>query len=101
MIHYTCDMCGKDITSRHDRFLVCMDVRPADASCSLTEEDVDEDNLHELSEQLKELEASGDECLETDRPVKFHFDLCGRCRELFVKNPLARPVATKLNFSEN
>ena len=101
MIHYTCDMCSKDITVGEGRHVLYIDLRPADTALELTEEDIDEDNLHQISETLKELEASGEEYLETTTPKKFRFDLCDDCREQFAKNPLAHAVMPKLNFSEN
>lgn len=101
MIRYNCDLCGKEITCRDDHFLVVMDIRPADDSMALTEEDIDEDHLHQISETLKQLEAQGEEYLDVSRPAKMQFDLCASCRDQFVKSPLAPAVVPKLNFSEN
>ena len=101
MIHYTCDMCNKDISVNEGRHVLFIDLRPAESSLNLTDEDVDEDSLHQISETLKELEAQGEEALAATIPKKFRFDLCDDCRDRFAKNPLAHAVMPKLNFSEN
>lgn len=101
MIHYSCDICRKEILACDVRFVVHIDLRPAESSFELTEEDIDEDNLHQISEALKELEASGEDCFEATPPAHFRFDLCSSCREIFATNPLAAAAMPKLNFSEN
>ncbi|MBX9656609.1 hypothetical protein K2Y11_23575 [bacterium] len=101
MIHYTCDMCCRDITDNESRHVVFIELRPAESALEITEEDIEEDNLHQISEALKEMEARGEEYLDAAAPKKFRFDLCDECRDQFAKNPLAHAVMPKLNFSEN
>ena len=101
MIHYSCDRCGKEIDSADDHFLLALDLRPADGAMTLTEEDIDADHLHQLSETLKQIEEKGEGAQETFRPRKLSFDLCGCCREAFMSDPLGVATTPKLNFSEN
>lgn len=101
MTHYTCDLCGKDIVVRDERFVVSIEMRPAHPALVLTEEDMNEDNLAQISEALKEKEDCGDEYLEADRVVKWRFDLCRRCRADFSKNPIRESIGAKLKFSPN
>jgi hypothetical protein len=101
MIHYTCDLCGKDVLPRDERFLVSIEVRPAHPTLTLTEEDVDADNLAQISEAIKEREDCGDRYLEADRIVKWRFDLCLECRIEFAKDPMRESAGLKLKFSQN
>lgn len=101
MVHYTCDMCGKDIVSRDDHFLVQIDIRPANPALQLTKEDMEDDHLSQISESIKDLEACGEECLQAHRTVRIRLDLCVRCREDFAKNPMRESLTPKLKFSEN
>lgn len=101
MTHYTCDLCGKDILSRDDRFVALVEVRPANPALTLTEEDMEEDNLAQISEAIKERECCGEEYIEADRIVKWRIDLCRPCREDFAKNPIRESIGAKLKFSKN
>lgn len=101
MVHYTCDMCGKDIVSRDDHFLVHIEIRPANPALQLTKEDMEEDHLQQIDESITDLEACGEECLQAHRTLRVQRDLCLRCREDFAKNPMRESIATKLKFSEN
>lgn len=101
MTHYTCDLCGKDIVPRDERFIVAIELRPAHPALTLTEADLQEDNLAKISEAIRERENCGDEYLEADRIVQWHYDLCRDCRAEFAKNPIRESVGAKLKFSAN
>lgn len=101
MTHYSCDMCGKDVTNADDHFILVAHISPAEDYSALTEEDLDEDHLAQLGEALKQLEAQGKECLDQTRPVHVRLDLCGLCRHELLTNPIGRSSLLKLNFSEN
>lgn len=103
MMHISCDICGKEISSREDaRYVVKIEVFAAHDPAELTEADLDEDQLEILSEVLQEME---DELPDPDEvaPVKknFRYDLCPACQKKFVRDPLSRDTSQKFDFSEN
>jgi hypothetical protein len=101
MIRYVCDRCQREIADRESRFVVKITIEAGDELQPLTEEDIDEDNLHTISETLKDLESQGVESLELSRPVQRRFDLCEECRAHFLQDPLGSTSEQQLDFSEN
>ena len=104
MRHFSCDLCGKDMTSGSDaRFVVRMESFPASCPGELTEADLDQDHIDTMAEMLAELEESGVE-LPTesvaDRQAK-EYDLCPACYEKFLADPLGRDRSRKPHFSKN
>ncbi|MBX7105154.1 MAG: hypothetical protein K1X57_13820 [Gemmataceae bacterium] len=101
MIHYSCDMCGKDLASEGDaRFVVRVEVYAAHDPAELTTEDLDADAVQSLSELLADAPEGAD--LSAHLPPtrnEFRYDLCPSCHRRYVRNPLARE--TSLQFSEN
>src|SRR5688572_24975102 len=58
MRHFSCDLCGKDLTPGEEtRYVVRMESYPAGVPGELTEADLDEDHLETMAEMLAELEA--------------------------------------------
>ena len=102
MVHFTCDLCGKEMSTRdRDRYVALVEIRPTNPGDELTEEDLEEDNLAEVSKLLKHCEATGQDPFEDAAPVRNRYDLCGACRDKVLKSPFnCQPVA-KLNFSDN
>ena len=105
MIHFTCDCCKRPIDSQHDlRYVVRLEVY---ASLDMAEEDLDDEceHLEEIQDILDRLEDPAD--LTSDEKLgdaiyqQKRFDLCGTCREQFMRNPLGRTHATLLGFSQN
>jgi len=99
MLHYSCDLCGCRIDDR--RFTARVEAYPSFDADGLTEEDLDRDNLSEVSELLAELELSGDLPLDNCEPQTFRFDFCPDCYREFLKDPLARHRHRQPRFSEN
>jgi hypothetical protein len=102
MLHITCDLCGKEVESNEDHYIVKIEVFAAHDPAGLTEADLDEDHMEALSEQLREVEAVNDPD-EMDPPSRqFRYDLCPHCRKKYLQAPLAKEAAaSKLHFSEN
>ncbi|WP_337173762.1 hypothetical protein [Paludisphaera sp.] len=103
MVHFTCDLCGKDITSSgEDRFVVKMEAYPGFDPNEIKEEDLDDpmeavaDLVHRADEFAGEA-ADDDAC----RRKSFRFDLCPSCHRRFVRNPLGKTGASVLKFSKN
>lgn len=99
MIHYTCDMCGKPVNSETDeRFRVLIDIeemRPG-------EDDSDLD--YEFSDEFNEMEfelAGSKEKNEEALFQSYKFDLCRKCAEIYMNDPLARKKFRNVRFMDN
>ena len=102
MIHYSCDVCKRDIDPQHDlRYVVKMEVFAAmdDSGCG----DDDSDHLQEIQDIIERMDDA--DCDEIGEEVcqMLRFDLCPECRRKFVKNPLGREsfLAKAVGFSKN
>ena len=100
MIHYTCDLCARDLQC-DPRFVVNMEVYAAHDPAELTEDDLDENHLEAVSQQIQEMEENDEEAELTPTTKKFRFDLCGDCHHRFLSDPLGRELSQKVSFSKN
>lgn len=102
MLHFSCDICGKDLPDGAARYVVKMEAFAATDPARLTDEDLDADHVEEMAQLLSEIE-------DGDRPApellptcqKMRFDLCPGCVRKFVKDPLGRDAGSRLDFSQN
>ena len=112
MRHFSCDLCGKDLTaSPHGgadgaatgRYVLRMEVAPAAAGVlnCVGEADLDRDQLDAMAELLDDLEADPDSAPEVPATQRLEFDLCPGCRLRFVADPLGRERVPKPRFSKN
>ncbi|WP_165249781.1 hypothetical protein [Paludisphaera soli] len=104
MVHFTCDLCGKDMTSSgEDRFVVKMEAFPGFDPNEIKEEDLDDDPMEAVSELLERDEdfAHREQADDACRRQGFRFDLCPSCHRKFLRNPLGKSNASVLNFSKN
>jgi hypothetical protein len=104
MLHFTCDLCGKDIDASADpRYVLKMEVFAATDPVELTEADLEQDPIESLSEALRQAEEDGGNPAEDLPPVRksFRYDLCSECHRKFLQDPLAREAEKKFHFSEN
>lgn len=99
MLHFTCDLCGRELGD--ERFVVKVEVFPAWDLDQVQEEDLDADNLDQVSQLVHELEASGAVQGDDHGTKEFRFDLCPRCRRKYAKDPLCREALRRLDFSKN
>ena len=102
MLHFSCDVCGKDLLSGElNRYVVKMEAFAAGDPAELTEENTEPDHVEEMARLLHEQEEAGE-----DGPSllplskKMRFDLCRSCYRRFLDDPLGRETG-KLHFSEN
>jgi hypothetical protein len=103
MVHFTCDLCGKELFPEDGRrYVVKMEIYAAHDPAELTEADLDQDHMDEVSQMLMEQE--------TDEPdpdeiapayKKLRYDLCAECHKKFLRDPLNKESAQKFHFSEN
>jgi hypothetical protein len=101
MLHVTCDCCGKELRNGEEHHVVKIEVFATRDPSELTEDDLDEDHMEAVAELLCQLEQA-DDSMEPE-PVKrqLRFDLCGSCRQRYLRDPLGRESAQKLHFSPN
>jgi hypothetical protein len=99
MLHFSCDLCGKDLTDGTDaRYVVRMEVFPATDPGQLVEGDLSDDNLEAVGELLRDGDETDIEPAPTYRKIRY--DLCMGCHQKFLADPLGRE-AQKFDFSEN
>ena len=106
MVHFTCDLCGKDITSSgEDRFVVKMEAFPGFDPNEIREEDLDDDPMEAVSDLLQRDEDFGAHgCGQADDPCRrkgFRFDLCPSCHRKFLSDPLGKSNVNVFDFSKN
>ncbi|MHC5540475.1 hypothetical protein ACYOEI_19815 [Singulisphaera rosea] len=102
MVHFTCDLCGKDLTACGDpRFVVKIEAFPGFDPTEITEDDLDEDPMEAVSQILQRDEGLGSEELATPLRKGFRFDLCPACHEKFLKDPLGKEFLRSFDFSKN
>ena len=99
MLHFSCDLCGKDLTDGRDsRYVVRMEVYAAADPAQLTDADLSDDQLEAVGQLLRD----GDDADAEPAPAykKLQYDLCPPCHKKFLADPLNRE-AQKFDFSEN
>ena len=103
MLHFSCDICGKDLTSDDiPRYVVKMEAFAATDPAQLTDEDMDADHVEEMAQLLSDIEDGIEDAPEIlPACQKLRFDMCAICYRKFVKDPLGRDSASRFNFSEN
>ena len=103
MLHFTCDLCGKEMLNQEDsRYVVKIEVFAAHDPREITEADLDEDHMEAVSQLLHEMENNvADPDLEAPSYKKFRYDLCPECQKKFLRDPLNKEQEQKFDFSEN
>jgi hypothetical protein len=100
MIHYTCDLCKRELDPEDLRYVVKVEVSAAFDPIVNDDED-DRDHLEEIQDLLEQMEDCDNDRIGEDVYQQLRFDLCPECRKKFAKNPLGRETAKVLDFSEN
>jgi hypothetical protein len=101
MVHFTCDLCGKDLTASGDpRYVVKIAAYAGFDPTQISEEDLDEDHMEAISEILQREDVQIDD-VDGQLYKGFRYDLCPACHGRFIKDPLNRDLLRSLNFSEN
>jgi hypothetical protein len=101
MIHYTCDMCKRELDPNEDlRYVVKMEVYAAMDPLA-DEADDDRDHMEEIQEIIARIEDDNDPNIGDDVYQQVRFDLCPECRRKFLKDPLGLEPAKAFQFSTN
>lgn len=100
MIHYSCDLCKRELKPSDDaRYVVRIEMIQEIDSSSDAEPVDDRDYLDEMQDILEQMSDSYEEL--SDALGKTHrFDLCPECARKFAKNPLGRELK-QFDFSKN
>jgi len=102
MLHYSCDMCGKQLLVEEDvRYVVKIEAFAAADPLEITEEDLEKDHLIEISKLIKQLEQMDPQELEDQVYKSFRFDLCPECHRRYLRDPLGKESARSVSFSKN
>jgi DNA polymerase III epsilon subunit-like protein len=102
MVHFTCDLCGKDLSNPGDgRYVVRIEAFPGFDPTEIREDDLDDDPMEAVAQILQRDEALLSEDLAAPLNKGFRFDLCPSCHRKFVKDPLGKDVIRSFNFSKN
>lgn len=102
MVHFTCDLCGTDLsTTGAPRYEVRIVAYPVHSSDRIRDEDLAEDNLEAVSQLLQRIEEQGGDHEDLAAAKGFRYDLCPECFKRYRKNPLNREKKLVLEFSEN
>jgi hypothetical protein len=102
MVHFTCDLCGKDLTASGDpRYVVKIEAYPGFDPTQITADDLDDDPMEAVAEILQRDEALSTSDASEPLHKGFRFDLCPACHAKFVKDPLGKDALRIFDFSKN
>src|SRR5579864_8703227 len=100
MVHFTCDLCGKDLTESGDpRYVVKIEAYAGFDPTEITDGDLDDDHMEAVSQILQSDESLTPEELEAQLYKGFRFDLCPECHGRFLKDPLGKELLRSFDFS--
>jgi hypothetical protein len=101
MIHYTCDLCKRELDADELRYVVKLEIGAAMDPLSANEMDDDRDQLLEVQEILERLDDADDDQVGDEVFQQMRFDLCPSCCRKYRKNPLGRDLSKQFTFSKN
>jgi hypothetical protein len=104
MVHFTCDLCGKDLTaSGEPRYVVKIEAYAGFDPNEITEDDLEEDHMEAVSQILQRDEDEGvaADDLANSLHKGFRFDLCPACHVRYLKDPLGKELLRSFDFSKN
>jgi hypothetical protein len=102
MVHFSCDLCGKDLTASGEcRYVVKIEAYPGFDPTEIKEDDLDDDPMEAVAQALQRDEALLSEDLATPLNKGFRFDLCPACHHKFVNDPLGKDTIRSFDFSQN
>ena len=100
MIHYTCDLCKRELDPKDDlRYVVKIEIAAAFDPVAGDDEDDDRDHLEEIQDLLEHMEDAQGSHIGEDVYQELRFDLCPECRKRYLKTPLGSSVSKVLDYS--
>ncbi|MCI0685561.1 MAG: hypothetical protein L0Y71_25965 [Gemmataceae bacterium] len=102
MMHFTCDLCGKELHPGEDEhYVVKIEAFSAQDPNQLVESDLDDDHMEAVSALLQELEDADADVELPEVSQHLRYDLCCECHRRFLRDPLGKEQQHKLFFSKN
>jgi hypothetical protein len=102
MVHFTCDLCGKELTlTGESRYVVKIEAYAGFDPTEIKEDDLDDDPMEAVAKILQRDEALLAEDLATPLQKGFRFDLCPSCHHKYLKDPLGKEAIRSFDFSKN
>jgi hypothetical protein len=102
MVHFTCDLCGKELTgSGESRYVGKIEAYPGFDPTEIKEDDLDADPMEAVAQILQRDEALVNEDGAATLHKGFRFDLCPSCHHKFLKDPLGKDTIRSFDFSKN
>ena len=90
MIHFTCDLCGKDLSEKGaQRFVVKIAAYAGHDPEHIGEDDLDDDHMEAVAELLQRGDGQHGEH-DAGQYKDFRYDLCVECHRRFIQDPLSR-----------
>ena len=88
MKYYICDMCGGRIERKELRYVLKMNIFAAYDTLEIELTDLEKDYEDEIGKLIEKMEGMDPKQLEEDVFKQFTFDLCRRCQQKLIRNPL-------------
>jgi hypothetical protein len=102
MVHFTCDLCGKELTaSGEGRYVVKIEAYPGFDPTEIKEDDLDADPMEAVAQILQRDETLLNDDDDASLHKGFRFDLCLSCHHKFLKDPLGKDAIRSFDFSKN
>src|SRR5262245_42938059 len=98
MLHYTCDLCKRELEADDLRYVVKFELFAALDPAESDELEDDRDHLLEVQDLLEGLD---DDRVGDDVYKQAQYDLCPQCARKVRRNPLGRDLAKQVEFSSN
>ena len=103
MVHFTCDLCGKDLSaSGEPRYVVKIATYAGFDPNEITDEDLDEDHMEAVAEAPPTRRVDPARSSRTPRPTRASASTSApSCHGRFVKDPLGKELLRTFDFSKN
>ena len=100
MIHYSCDLCGKDLPAGTPRYVVRIEVFAA-AEQDQSDPDLMDKPDEIIQEMLQKMEQMSLKEIEDGNYRIFRYDLCRQCQRKYLDNPLSNTTRLRQLHSNN
>ena len=101
MVHFTCDLCGKELTGSGDgRYVVKIEAYPGFDPTEIKEDDLDDDPMEAVAQILQRDEALLSEDLATPLQKGFRFDLCSVLSRQVREGPARERSDSLIRFQQ-
>ena len=100
MIHYSCDLCGKDLPAGVARYTVRIEVFAA-AEADTTDPDLTDKPEHVIQQMLEKMEQMSLKEIEDGNYRIFRYDLCRACQVRYLADPLSQTMNLRRAHFDN